>query len=69
MQFLFLEFPSNRMELNAVFDLFEDPSTGEMLYQLLIEALKSDKMVGQLIVLKYFIIIIIIIINRGSICN
>ena len=56
------------MELNAVFDLFEDPSTGEMLYQLLIEALKSDKMVGQLIVLKYFIIIIIII-NRGSIFN
>ena len=40
--FVLSEFPTNRTELNAVFDIFDNRGSGELDYQEFVNALRPD---------------------------
>ena len=45
----FVEFPTNKTELNAVFDIFDKSNTGMLDYSEFIEALRPDRTVSNFI--------------------
>ena len=44
---IFAEFPSNRTELNAVFDIFDRDNSGEIDYREFVDALRPERQVNQ----------------------
>ena len=43
---LYLEFPTNKTELNAVFDIFDQSHTGKIDYRNFTDAMKPDRHVS-----------------------
>ena len=44
--FIFPEFPTNRTELNAVFDIFDRDRSGELDYKEFVDALRPERQVS-----------------------
>ena len=50
---VFAEFPTNRTELNAVFDIFDRDGSGEIDYREFVDALRPERQVSALFPLYF----------------